>query len=50
MSEKSGRLFSHTEFYFQQGLAEATHSCTVQSAEFLALWFVIKLREKGSGV
>lgn len=33
----------------QQGLAEATHSCTVQSAEFLALWFVMKLREQGSG-
>lgn len=34
---------------FQQSLAEATRSCTVQSAGFLALWFVIKLREKGSG-
>lgn len=33
---------------FQQGLAEAAHSCTVQSAAF-ALWFVIKLREKGPG-
>lgn len=35
--------------YLQQGLAEAAHSCTVQSAEFLTLWVVIKLKEKGCG-
>lgn len=32
--------------YLQQGLAEAAHSCTVQSAEFLTLWVVIKLKER----
>lgn len=31
-------------FYFQQWHAEATCSCTVQSAEFLALWLSLLVR------
>lgn len=39
--------FSYMEFIFSRVLLKQL--TVVQSAEFLALWFVIKLREKGSG-